>query len=326
MKCELAQENIVLYVYGELPDETSHELEQHLLDCERCQHEFQVTQALQQAMALAPIAEPSPNLLAQSRIRLEEALDTMPAHGPIGRLRNLFNTWSGQIRTAPALTAMLVVAGFTSGHLTGHYQVSHTPAPRTAMVLSNSTGGSITNVSGIVQTPNSEIVQVNYTRSVPESLQGSLDDPQIRQLLLLATQNRVNNGVREDSVALLAGECKAGHACGGIGENGTGEGGGAVRSALMVSLRYDKSPAVREKALEGLQRYIAEDTRVRDAVLEALMHDPNARVRTAAINIIEPVQADSSVRQVLHTISTQDQNPYIRNTSRQVLEQVSDIQ
>ena len=323
MKCELAQEYIVLYVYGELPDETSHELEQHLASCEQCQHEFQVTQALQQAMSLASIAEPSPNLLAQSRIRLEEALDTMPARGPISRLRNLFNAWSGQVRTAPALSALLLFAGFTGGHLTGHYQVEHTPAPNTAMVLGNAASGSISSVSGIVQTPNSELVQVNYTRSVPESIQGSLDDPQIRQLLLLATQNHVNNGVREDSVALLAGECKAGHECGG---NSSEAGGGAVRSALMVSLRYDKSPAVREKALEGLQRYIAEDTHVRDAVLEALMHDPNANVRTAAINIIEPVQADSSVRQVLQTVSTQDQNPYIRDTSRQVLEQVSDIQ
>ncbi len=41
----------------------------------------------------------------------------------------------------------------------------------------------------------------------------------------------------------------------------------------MVALRYDKSEAVRLKALEGLQPYVAEDMRVRDAVLEALLND-----------------------------------------------------
>ena len=33
------------------------------------------------------------------------------------------------------------------------------------------------------------------------------------------------------------------------------------------------------KALEGLQRYVGQDQHVRDAVLEALMHDPDAQVR-----------------------------------------------
>jgi hypothetical protein len=65
---------------------------------------------------------------------------------------------------------------------------------------------------------------------------------------------------------------------------------------------------------------------VRDAVLDTLVHDNSANVRTAAINLLQPVQADSSVRQVMHTVSTQDQNPYIRNASRTLLQQVSAIQ
>ena len=320
MQCELAQQNIVLYVYGDLPDEVVHELEQHLLDCGPCQHEVQVTQALQQAMSLAPMAEPTPNLLTQSRIRLEEALDTMPAGAPLSRIYHLFSNWMGHVRTAPTLAAALVVAGFAGGHYTEHFRSEQALAAHPPIVVGSQASGSISSVSGIMQTPNSELVQVNYTRSIPESVQGTLDDPHIRQLLLLATQNHVDNSVRADSVALLANECKAGHEC------GTSTEGQTIRHALMVALRYDKSPAVRERALDGLEPYIAEDMRVRDAVLEALMHDPSANVRTAAINLLEPVQADSSVRQVLHTVSTQDDNPYIRTASRQVLEQVSDIQ
>jgi len=71
---------------------------------------------------------------------------------------------------------------------------------------------------------------------------------------------------------------------------------------------------------------VAQDVRVRDAVLEALLNDSDARIRTAAINILEPVGADTSVRQVLHSVANTDQNPHIRNVSRQVLSRVPEIQ
>ena len=68
----------------------------------------------------------------------------------------------------------------------------------------------IANVTGIVQTPNSELVQVNYNRIVPETVEGSLDEPRIRELLMLGMKPAAASGVRTDSVALLSGECKAG--------------------------------------------------------------------------------------------------------------------
>ena len=94
----------------------------------------------------------------------------------------------------------------------------------------------------------------------------------------------------------------------------------------MVALRYDKNAGVRKKALEGLEPYVAEDVRVRNAVLEALLNDSDPRIRTASINLLEPVEGDTSVRQVLYSVSTTDENPYIRNASRQVLSRVPEIQ
>ena len=52
-----------------------------------------------------------------------------------------------------------------------------------------------------------------------------------------------------------------------------------------------------------------QDQHVRDAVLEAVMHDQDAQVRQTAIGVLEPVQSDSSVRQVLRTVAAQDANP-----------------
>jgi hypothetical protein len=171
-------------------------------------------------------------------------------------------------------------------------------------------------VSSIVRQPNSEQVEVHYNKLVPAEVKGTLDDPGIRQLLMLASANGSSADVHDDSVELLAAECRAGHSCKGAG----------IRDALMVALRYDRNAGVREKALEGLQPYVAEDVRVRDAVLEALMNDSDPHIRTAAINMLEPVDADTSVRQVLHTVAHSDRNPQIRLVSRQALSRVPEIQ
>jgi hypothetical protein len=71
---------------------------------------------------------------------------------------------------------------------------------------------------------------------------------------------------------------------------------------------------------------VAEDVRVRDAVLEALMNDSDPRVRTAAVSILEPVEGDTSVRQVLHTVANSDQSAQIRTVSREVLSRAPETQ
>jgi hypothetical protein len=318
MNCTAAQQNIVLYLYGELPDEAAHSLEAHLAECEGCRREVQVVQALHRAMSLVPIEEPSANLLTRSRIRLEESLDAIPPRGPLDRVRTYVFGLGAQLRSAPVLAGLLLAAGFGAGHITDNLRAQHNP-PHSIIQLQSPGNGTIANITGIIQTPNSELVQVNYNRVTPESIQGSLDDPQIRQLLLLAAQNHTA-GAHDDSVGLLAQECRNGHQCGNDAD------GNPVRNALMTALRYDKSPTVRIKALEGLQPYIAQDNRVRDAVLEALMHDDSAAVRTQAIALIEPVGADSSVQEVLQTVSTRDNNADIRTGARKVLDQSSGIQ
>jgi hypothetical protein len=323
MTCDIAQQNMILAQYGELPDDLQFPLEQHMSGCEGCRREWNALLALDEELALAPVVEPSPNLLTASRMRLDELLDAMPPRSLAFRFTANFFRWMGTMQGAPALTTLLIGVGFLGGNLLTRYQVAHAPKLPQTVILSNSTNGAIASVSGIVQTPNSDLVQVKYNRLVPETVQGSLDDPQIRSLLMLGTKLATNNEVHANSVALLADECRIGHRCDGDAADGSTSG---IRSALLVSLRYDKSPNVRMKALEGLQAYVGQDQHVRDAVLETLMHDANAGVRTRAISLLEPVQADASVRQVLRTVSAQDENPAIRTASFQVLQGTADIQ
>ena len=319
MTCEGARESIILAAYGELPDENAVGLEHHVSACEECLRELKATRAMVDAMALHPMTEPDPNLLAQSRMRLDEALDAIPQHGFLMRLRANAQAWLGHLQGAPALATLLLGVGFLGGNFTHRYQDARAPRKQPATILSNPTGGGVSSISGITQLPG-DMVQVSYNRVVPEMAQGSLDDPHIRQLLMVGTKAGTTNGVRLDSVVLLAGECLIGHEC-KMEADGTG-----LRAALLTSLRTDRNPGVRLKALEGLQPYVSQDLRVRDAVAQALLTDASATVRTRAIAILEPVQSDTSVRQVLRTVSTTDENPYIRTVSTQALQGSSSIQ
>jgi hypothetical protein len=324
MKCDTAQQNMILAGYGELHDEQMDGLEEHLAHCEDCRTEFAALQEFEATLAFHPMLEPSPNLLAQARLKLDEELDLIPPHGFLTRVRGLFFGALAHMQSAPALTTLLLGVGFLGGNFTYRFQVAHAAKSPQPVILMDPTNGVIANVSGIEKTPNSEIVQVKYNRVVPETMEGSLDDPQIRKLLMMGLTSGTTVGVRENSVSLLASECKAGHRC-AEGADKTEDGDG-IRGALLVSLRYDKSAAVRLKALAGLEPYVSQDQHVRDAVLESLMTDASATVRGAAIGLLQPVQSDSSVRQVLRTVSTQDENPYIRTASYQALQGAGDIQ
>jgi Putative zinc-finger len=316
MECELAQQQIALFAYGELPDDQCHALEGHLAACKRCQEEFAAVQALQQAMALAPASEPSANLLAQARLRLEEALDSMPRTSWLMRIEQSMFRGVGMLGRAPVAASALLVLGLGSGSWAGYQFAAHSHRPVAELAGAVEGAGKIANVSSITREPNTENVEVHFNRLVPETTQGSLDDPRIRELLLLGTQSQLNPGVAQNSVSLLARECEAGHQCTD----------GPIRKALLVALRYDKDNGVRLNALNGLKPYVAEDMSVRDGVLEALLDDPDPTVRSRAIELLHPVEADSSVREVLHTVASEDDNPHIRTVSQEVLDQSPHIQ
>jgi hypothetical protein len=322
MNCELTHERIVMAAYGELPDEKIHELERHISGCPECEQEREQMLALKVLAGAHPVAEPSANLIARSRLRLEEALDALPPKRWYERLGQRMMNNFASLQAAPVAACLLLVVGAGAGSLGGYYIAQnrsahaaeiareHPAPPRTP------SPDQIANVSSIVRQPNSEMVEVSYNKVVPEQIEGSLDDPNIRLLLMLASQNSDSALVRDNSVGLLAAECRAGHGCQAAG----------IREALTVALRYDKSAAVRQKALEGLEPYVTEDVHVRDAVLEALLNDSDAHIRAEAISILEPVEADTSVRQVLSTVANSDQNSHIRTVSRQVLRRVPEFQ
>src|SRR5271157_3102599 len=304
MKCEWVRENVLLYVYNELPDDARYELEQHVARCADCAAELKTTRDFHATLSELPVEEPSPNLVAASRMRLQEGLETAQQGRFWHRLIFDPGAWLRQIRFAPALAAAIFIVGFAGGIGTAYKVfgsgglVSTATGPAIAPAES-----SITGIQSISQDPGSNHISIKYNTVSTQEAQGSLNDQRIQQLLLFAARNNYNSGVRMDSVDLLTQEPDNTH----------------VREALIYALRYDSNPGVRLKAIDGLGPYVKSDPRVRDAMLEALVHDSNPGARTEALRLLEPVRADSSVRSVLQKLAESDPNQYIRSQARLML-------
>src|SRR5256714_1848677 len=313
MNCEWVRSNTALYVYDELLDDERYEFERHVNRCSDCHAEVEELRQFRTAMSTIPVREPSPNLLAASRMRLQEALENESPRAGWHRFTFDLAGWMHTMRFSPALTAILLIFGFTAGVLTT-YQIRNGSGEKPSFVSSRGDAqveaASIAGIRGIVQEPGSNRVQIQYDKVTPDTAQGSLDDPRIQQLLLYAARNNMNTGVRLDSIDLLTQKPEDAR----------------IREALIYALRYDKNPGVRLKSLEGLRSYVKEDRRVRDAVVEALMKDANPGVRSQAIALLEGVQVDSSVRQAVAALAAQDGDSYIRTESRRVLANLPDIE
>src|ERR1035438_10009639 len=236
MKCEWVRENIVLQVYGELADDVRHELEQHVARCADCAAELKAEQEFHALLAQDRAADPTPNMVAASRMRLQEALETAPQGTFFSRLAFDPGNWLRQVRFSPPLGAVILILGFAAGIGTtreiykplaaqnGGIAPTPNPAP---------TEASIAGISSIVQDPATNQVSIKYNTVVPQEYRGPLNDQQVQQLLLYAARNNYNTGVRVDSVDLLAQR----------------SGDLQVREALMYALQNDTNPGVDRKSV-----------------------------------------------------------------------------
>ncbi len=322
MKCDWVRQNILFYVYNELEDDARYEIEQHLARCPGCATELKAARKFHATLSEMPVAEPSPNLLAASRMRLQEALETTQPGGFWQRLILEPAMWLRQIRMAPALAAAIFIVGFgggigatynflsargRDGVVTGSLESGSGSQPQALNQPLESSA--IAGIRSVTQEPGSNQVSIKYDTVLTEEAQGSLNDQRIQQLLLFAARNNYNSGVRMDSVDVLT----------------QTPDDSRVREALMYALQNDSNAGVRLKALEGLSGFVRQDPRVRDGVLRALIGDTNSGVRMQALRLVEPMKTDSNVRSVLTRLSQTDQNVSIRSQARTMLAQMPEM-
>src|SRR5947209_9282449 len=208
MNCEWVKDNAFLYAYDELLDDQRFEFEQHVNRCANCAEEVKALKGLREVMSVAPMLEPSPSFLAESRMKLQEQLEL--AQQERGWKRWFFDPFAmlHSMKFSPALAAVVLMVGFAGGAGVA-YRMAQKPVstPGTPTITTAGVSDqqmSIAGISEIQQDPATNKVSIKYNTLTPQTAEGNLNDTRIQQLLLYAARNNTNTGVRLDSVRLIA--------------------------------------------------------------------------------------------------------------------------
>jgi len=296
MDCRSVEERLPLYLYQELAEAERAELDAHLAGCAACAGSLEELRRLHGALEARPKLEPSPELLVRCRFDLDEALDR-EATGWRALVRSGFGLWpvGATFRVSTALAVLLV--GFSMGWAV-RQQTAPQPAPLAVesnpWIGADLSGLRISGISRVTPDPQTGAVHITMDAERRMTLEGSLDDPRIQQVLLYAVKNYDNPGIRHDTLEILRARSTD----------------PAIREVLLYALRHDPNDGVRLEALQAV-RELAWSPEVRAVILEALQKDSNPGVRVAAINVLLE-HADEEVLPALREVARQDSNPYVR--------------
>lgn len=317
MNCQDLEQSLALYDYGELGVDERAALEEHLAGCERCRKLLEQSRRLgdllsEQRQAAPP--DPLPNLLVECRQRLEFALDREQMGW-----RALMRAWLPPVAAAHparAMTALTLVAlGFSLGWLLRPRAETSTftPGPATNTAPAQMTGADlgsarINSISQVAPDPETGDVKITLNAERRVTMEGSLDNPNIRQVMLYALKSYDNPGIRLDTLNALR--------KGGVDPT--------VRDALLYDLEHDPNAGVRLEALRTVGN-ANWNSDVAHGLLQAAEKDTNLGVREAAIDSLVShvsTQGDEDLIPALQHLSSEDSDRYVRIKALAALRQM----
>jgi len=302
MNCDDLEITSPLYLYDELGAEERAAFEAHLAACAACRTRLEEARRLRRLLSQSPQPEATPELLVRCRQALDDALD----HEQLG-WRSLLRGWMWQFSAVPATHAVAVLTLALFGFLLGwtlRPRARSLPPVAPGATASSFVGPDlgdvrIRHISEVAPDPQSGGVRITLDAERRVTLEGSLDDPRIRQVLVDTMRGYDNPGIRRDTLDALR----------------TQRDNPAVRTALLYALRHDANAGMRLEALKTA-RGMQWDPDVRQALLGALEQDANPGVRVAAVDaLVEHAQEEGmneTVMPVLLKLAASDQNPYVR--------------
>jgi hypothetical protein len=206
MDCHEFEEKLPLFLYEELSTDQQAVCEAHAAACKACGAALEKARRLHAVLAERPAREPSTEFLMECRQVLDETLDReqLGWHG-------LFRAWISALRLRPASGMVgalaLLVFGFGlgwglrphAGRLTPIVPSGSEPA---GMVLANAR---ISGISRVAPGPQTGDVRITLDAERRFTMEGSLDDPRIQQLLVYALKSYENPGIRRDTLEPVVG-------------------------------------------------------------------------------------------------------------------------
>jgi hypothetical protein len=288
MNCESATRLLSLFLYGELTLEEEQSFQDHLEGCAECRRNFEAEKAIHRALEEREEAPPAA-LLTRCRRDLAERLarEAAPRAGWSGWRGWL--EWPGLARPAGAVA--LAALCFFGGRWTAATAGGTALDPQVARVRYV-----LPEASGKVR------VVIEETRQ--RLLTGDPGDEQIHRLLLAATRESSDAGLRAESLDILNRRPASDE----------------LRGTLLYALEHDPNPGVRLKAMDALKPY-AGASEVRSALAKVLLVDDNPGLRTQAIDLLVQKKEDALVG-LLQELVQRDSNDYVRLRCQRALQEM----
>jgi hypothetical protein len=303
MNCQEIEDKLLpLLLYGELSPSEQAICDEHLTRCANCRAAREKLERFHQVLTQRPPVEASTALLAESRLALDEAIDSQQ-HGWRALWHNGLPTFRLQPASGFALSLTLILCGFGLGWgLRPHAEqlTPSVPGVNNASVANPDLENMrISGISRVASDPQTGGVKITMDAERRVILEGSLDDPKIQQVLVYAVKSYENPGIRRDTLDALRS-----HA-----DNPN------FRQALLYAMRHDPNDGVRLEALEAVCNMKSSGD-VHTALLEAIEHDTNPGVRVAAVDALidhtDKEGCDAATAKALEHLATTDSNPYVR--------------
>jgi hypothetical protein len=306
MNCKEFEEYLTLELYGDLAPEQRASYEAHLAGCVHCQGARREVLGLHELLAQRPRLEPSADFLVECRQTLGEALDRerLGWHGLLREWLSFLQLPPQRVAPRLAFALSLMVISFGLGWTLRPRAARVVPSQPASVTASGSADADLENmrindISRVAPDPKTGEVRITMDAQRRVSLEGSLDDPRIQQLLVYAVKSYDNAGIRRDTLDALRARTK----------NPT------VRAALLYTMEHDPNVGNRLAALDAVRGMEGGDD-LQQSLIEVLEHDKNMGVRVESADLLveqaEKEGRDEAVLSALERLATSDPNRYVR--------------
>ncbi len=310
MNCETVQENLSLYLYGELNFHDEEQFDSHIAECAFCSAALD-RERTWHAAALSKSSDVPMDLLSRCRRDLSRTLDALQPPKP-SRWEQFLETldirpshWSTQL----AVASLLLCVGFYSARLLGRQSEATGGGFSSSNDMSLLSPGPSNPVRFIRQAEGGDPdrIEIGVDEVRPHRLLFRRDDPALERWAIATVAEADDPSLRLDSIELLSSRpCAAG------------------KSALLAALR-DANTAVRHRALSALEP-CAPDQAVQDTVVQVLATDQCPRLRMEAIEFLAPPTGPVTVRRqfagVLQGVVERESDGHVRLRCERVLQDI----
>jgi hypothetical protein len=306
MDCKQCEDYLTLDLYGELPPEQRAPYEAHLASCVHCQATREQVRGLHEVLAQRPRRDVSPDFLVECRQALVETLDRerLGWHGLIHEWLSFLQLPPQWLAPRVALALSLMVFGFGLGWMLRPRAAKVRP-PQPGNVTTSSLADAdfenmrINGISRVAPDPKTGDVRITMDAQRRVTLEGSLDDPHIQQLLVYAVKSYDNAGIRRDTLDALRARAQS----------------PSVRAALLYTMQHDPNVGNRLAALDAARGMGSGDD-LQQSLLEVLEHDQNMGVRVESVDLlvdqVEKKGRDEAILSALERLATNDRDRYVR--------------